>query len=244
MKKIIVFAALSICFFSASAQNFRIGLKGAYNSTWLFNTNSSDKGSNFDYESAFGGSFGLTTRFHFSDEAGVSLDILSTTHNAKFKGEYLGTHYKATDKLSYIDIPVLFHLGQSDGGGYVEIGPQFSFLNGAEEDYTIDVPTYTGRDVERDFNSTNIAAVLGFGYDFYLADNLFLDAGLRFVYGLTDATKEFTELEFISADRSAASISAHHDSDGNFNYVATHRAYGGLNLGLTYTMGSSSRHRN
>jgi len=246
MKRILVFAILCLLFTSAGAQQFRFGLKGAYNSTWLFNNNTSDKGDDLDNASAFGGSFGLTTRFHFSEEAGVSVDILSTTHNAKFEGkDLLGLTFTATDRLKYLDIPVLFHLGQSDGGGYVEIGPQFSFLTGAEEDYASEAPgSYTGRDVERDFNGTDIAAVLGFGYDFYLADNLYLDAGLRFVYGLTDATKEFSEPEFDSSNRSVASSSAHEDAKGAFNYEASHRAYGGLNLALTYTMGRASRHRN
>ena len=247
MKRILVLAMLSMLFYSAGAQQFRFGLKGAYNSTWLFNTNTSDKGDALDNASAFGSSFGLTTCFHFSDEAGVSVDLLFTTHNAKFEGKNgLNIPFEATDKLSYIDIPVLFHLGQSDGGGWVEIGPQFSFLNGAEEEYTIDVAgaSYTGRDVERDFNGTDIAGVLGFGYDFYLADNIYVAAGLRFAYGLTDATKEFAETELISSDRSVASESAHYDADGKYSYKASHRAYGGLNLAITYTMGRASRHRN
>ena len=249
MKKIIVVITVSICFFSASAQEFRIGLKGAYNSTWLFNSNTSDQGELIDNASAFGSSFGLTMLYHFTDESAVSVDILMSTHNAKFEGAepISSKHYEATDKLSYIDIPVLFHLGASDGGGYVEIGPQFSFLTGAKEDYTLsDVPSaaYSDRDVERDFNSMNIAAVLGFGYNFYLTDNLFLDAGLRFAYGLGDATVEFSETELTDADRSIASMSAHTDSDFDFNYVASHRAYGGLNLSLTYSFGQFSRHRN
>ena len=249
MKKIIVFATLSIFCFSASAQEFRLGLKGAYNSTWLFNTNTSDQGELIDNASAFGSSFGLTMLYHFTDESAVSVDILMSTHNAKFEGTdpFSLTTYEATDKLSYIDIPVLFHLGASDGGGYVEIGPQFSFLTGAKEDYTLtDVPSaaYSDRDVERDFNSMNIAAVLGFGYNFYLTDNLFLDAGLRFAYGLGDATVEFSKTELADADRSIASLSAHYDADQEFNYVASHRAYGGLNLSLTYSFGQYSRRRN
>ena len=135
MKKISTVLFISCVFFiSASAQEFRVGGKFAYNSTWLFNTNVSDKGDIIDNASAFGTSFGLTTTFYFSEEAGVSVDLLFSKHNAKFKGSDGVNTGEATEKMSYTDIPVLFHLGASDGGGYVEVGPQFSFLSGVKED--------------------------------------------------------------------------------------------------------------
>ena len=80
----------------------------------------------------------------------------------------------------------------------------------------------------------HIAAILGFGYEFDLSDNWFINAGLRFAYSINDETKEFSEKDLNSVDRSEISDNAHYDATGNFKYVATHRAFGGLNVGIIY----------
>ena len=236
------FAFLLACTFAlgATAQNrmaingqvFRFGLKGVYNSTWLFNNNISDRGDEVDNKAGFGTAFGLTTAYNFTDESGIVIDLLFTSHKAEFEsGDGAST---LTENMSYIDIPVLFRLGPPDGGGYVEVGPMISFLSGVEEDADNALLSYSGKDVSDDFSGTAFSAVLGFGYDFQVGQNFLITAGLRFAYGFSDATTEYTEPELDTEANSLMSLLTHYDAENNFNYSPTHRAFGGLNIGILY----------
>lgn len=244
MKKISIALLLTLSIVAAKAQDFRIGAKGFFNSTWLFNNNISDAGDNIDYASTFGASFGVTSILYFNQNVGVSLDVLYASNNQKLEGKLLGTDYESTVKVKYIDIPILLRMS-SEGGAYVEIGPQISLLAGAKEDFAFSpsVPglDYTDRDVKKYFNSIGLAPVLGFGVDVQASDNMFINIGLRFGYGVTDATKKLTEDE-LAADGTAGTASyfgasAHTDAQGNYNYHKTNRAFGGFSVGVIYKPG-------
>ncbi|MEP7264913.1 MAG: hypothetical protein ABI772_10465, partial [Bacteroidota bacterium] len=58
-----------------------------------------------------------------------------------------------------------------------------------------------------------VSAVLGFGYDIALSDQLHLAPGLRFAWGLSDVGKE---------------------ADGEVGYEPTNAAVGGIQVSLTY----------
>jgi hypothetical protein len=231
MKKKLLVLLFCAAVSGAYAQNIRFGGKFMYSSTWLFNNNISDKGEEINYASAFGTSFGLTGLMYFNEKMGVSADILMTTHNGKYTLN--SGAEKATDKLSYVDIPILFHIGNSEQpGGYVEIGPQFSFLTGAKE--TID-NYHTDFDIKNNLNSFNLAGVLGFGYTIGLSDNWFCDLGIRLAYGFSDVTKEYTLDEAQAlVEPSGLTAEAHTAADGSFSYQKTTRAYGGINIGIVY----------
>jgi outer membrane protein W len=242
MKKIFSAALLLLTVSAVSAQDFRIGAKGTFNSTWLFNNNISDQGNIVDYASTFGASFGLTTMLYFTENVGVSLDLLYASNNQNLEGDFgQGASYETTTRAKYLDIPVLLRISSS-GGPYVEIGPQVSLLMGAAEDFTFSpaLPTdYKDRDVKDYFNSIGLAAMLGFGVDIEASDNWFVNIGLRFGYGITDATvkRSENELDNISDNqRSWFGDLAHVDAEGDYNYHKTNRAFGGFTLGVIYKL--------
>ncbi len=259
MKKLILVVALAAITFGAQAQGkMRIGLKGAFNSTWLFNKNVSDQGFALDYAPTTGGSFGATFNYMLSESYSVDVNLLISGHNEKYDLN-LGTEANpiagtVEDKLKYIDIPVLFKLGNGHSA-YFEVGPQLSFLSSASETKSNDKigsVNYVKKDFKKDFSGFGLSGVLGFGADIKLTDELGLNVGLRLGYMFTDATveKNSTDVKTLSAnpksnsfDSNAAadniSLNAtfnHTTSDNKFDYKPTTRAWAGLNIGLTYML--------
>lgn len=240
MRKLLLTMALVTVAFTAEAQQFKVGLGGGVNSTWLLNKNISDQGEAIDYATTFGGAFGLKTQYFFNEKMGIELGILYSGHNQKYETNEEGFGLEVKTKLSYVDIPVLFHYG-SGKGFYFEIGPQFSFLTGAkDEDLAfsfggVNIPLET-TDVKDSFNKTNVALVLGAGMDIPVSDFLTVTAGLRFGYGFTDVTKDYTN-DLITNDELSLSITtleAHYNSDRDLDYKPTKRIFGGIHVGVLY----------
>ena len=247
MKKALLTIAVAAAAFTAQAQDFRLGLGGGINTTWLANTNVSDAGDELDFAVTFGGSVGLEGIYSFSEKAGVSIGFLSSGHNQKYEGEISsGTTTETWEsklKMRYLDIPILFRL-TSASGTYFELGPQIGILTSAKEDgeNSSGLVNYEDRDVKGSLNGTNVAAILGFGVDIEASENIIVTAGLRLGYGFTDVTKEYTTSEFaaLNDEEVAGATSAAHVNDkGDFSYEATNRVFGGLHLGVSYKFGSA-----
>jgi hypothetical protein len=249
MKRILIVLLLGAFVTSVQAQEgSRLGVKGAFNATWLFNKNVSDKNASLDYASSFGSSFGLQFISMLSDQFGVSAEVLVSSHNQKYDGEFDDSSSFTNEvNLTYIDIPLLFRVA-SEKGPYFEIGPQLSLLSGAKE--TIDftpgtIGDYSDKDFKDDFNSFGISGVLGFGIDISLTEKLILSPGLRFAYMFTDATTEYSAAEYnklSDEEKLSANAAANHiegsgnlfDPNNKFNYAKTNRATGGLHVSLSY----------
>ena len=255
MKKLILVAALAAITFGAQAQGeITIGLKGAFNYTGLFNNNVSDQGYELDYAPSTGGSFGASFNYRLAEKSSLDVNILISGQNQKYDLNY-GTEAKPSPgtvetKLKYIDIPVLFKMGNGNGA-YFEIGPQLSFLSSAKEtatraDITSNDFNYTNKDVKNDFNGFGLSGVIGFGADFELNDQLGLTAGIRLGYMLTDATTEYTQAEATALkakDNLSFNANFNHNTtflgkgaNNVFEYQKTMRAWAGLNIGLTYKL--------
>jgi hypothetical protein len=129
---------------------------------------------------------------------------------------------------------LLFRL-TSTSGTYFEIGPQFGFLSTVEEDFE---PTtgigYEGLDTKDIYNSTNIAAIIGFGVDIDVTEKIFITTGIRLGYGITDITEENAVYTYL---RGPSGWAQREDSFGALDYSATNRVFGGLNLGVSYKFG-------
>jgi len=244
MKKISILLLLTAMVITVSAQEMRIGLLGGINSTWLFNKNISDAGNRVDYASTFGGSLGVNGVYQFSENSGISIGFLYAGHNQAYEGDVEGG--PSTENrlmLRYLDIPILLRL-TSASGPYFEIGPQISLLMGATEDFTLTPgnkdDNYSGKDFKDNFNGSNIAIALGFGIDIEASETVVVTTGLRFGYGLTDVTKEFTENEIIALDvtdkLSEVLNNSHTTQNNSFKYEKTSRAFGGLMIGIAYRL--------
>jgi opacity protein-like surface antigen len=246
MKKALLTVVVILAALSVQAQSFRIGVSGGVYSTWLMNKNVFDQDDRLDIASSFGGRFGIDAIYAFNDKAGLSVGFnFISGHNQKYTGEDKNYDYDYKTKLRYLDVPILFRL-TSSGGTYFEIGPQIGLLMSAEEDYENSISpssNYSGQNVKDGFNSTNIAALIGFGVDIDVTENLYITTGIRLGYGFTDVTKEFSidddldvELPNENADY-LTTISAHIDDDQQFNYEKTSRVFGGLHIGVSYKFG-------
>ncbi len=247
MKKIIIICIASLIAINANAQFalWHYGIIGGPSSTWLLNSNASNIGAQLNYKSTISGGFGVSLTRNFVEKIGVKLDLIYSMHNQKY-GADVATNgsvipYEAETKLSYLDIPIMLHVGKSNGF-YFEVGPQFGFLMGAKDDMTFTDATYsaanwTDKDRKADFNSMNIAADIGFGYNFSVVKLLSIDIGLRFGYGLTDVTKQFTESDMATNDHGFTSNVAHYNSwienASTFGYTSTSRLFGSLLIGAT-----------
>ena len=253
MKKFLLALVLVCGCLSLQAQDaMRIGVKGAFNSTWMFNNNVSDVGPSLDYASTFGSSFGVQFIYNWSESYGIETELLYTGFNQKYDlnlgNDKNPINFSVEDNIKYLDIPVLFRMS-SPKGPYFEIGPQASLLMGAKESFKGEISSnndYSKRDFKSDFKGFGLSGILGFGVDIKLDDNVFLNTGLRFGYTFTDATTEYTKLqmeEMSSTNPSSVSINAgfnhtstENDKNGNpiFDYQKSHRAWAGLNLGVQF----------
>jgi Outer membrane protein beta-barrel domain len=211
MKRIFLVLGLVAAITSAEAQKLRVGIEGAYNSTWLFNKNVSDAGEELDYASTFGYQVGATVIYDFKEGVGISTGILMGTVNQKYTNfkNNPALKYESQTMLTYIDVPLLFRI-TSPKGPYFEIGPQFSFISKAETEGKTST-----QDIKDEVNSVNISAQIGFGYDIKASEKLTIGLGLRFGYGLTDAGKE---------------------PDNAVGYEKTNTAVGGFRVGLNYAL--------
>lgn len=245
MKKILAIAVIMASLSSAQAQEgIRLGAKGSFFSTWLFNKNVSDQNASLDYVSTFSPTFGVQAIFMFKETYGMSAEIIYASHKQKYDG-YVGNEnntFTNEIKLSYIDIPILFRVS-SEKGPFFEIGPQVSLLTGAKETFELansSAFNYSDKDVKDDFAGFGVAGILGFGIDIKLTDMINLTTGLRFGYMFTDATTEYTEAEASDlSDKDLLSLvsSASHTNDKDkFEYQKSSRAFGGLQLGIQFML--------
>ncbi len=232
MKKVLIILFTVSTVLSAQAQEFRLGLGGGFNSTWLANTNVSDQGDELDFAVTFGGSVGIEGIYSFNEKTGISMALLFSGHNQKYEGKFGNTTYETKVMMRYLDIPILFRL-TSPSGTYFEIGPQFGFLTKAEEEFD----GGSTEDIKDGFASSNIAGVLGFGVDIDASEHIIITTGLRLGYGFTDVTNEYssaTELNNTSDNIGTPTYMAHFDNKNKFGYEKTSRIFGGLKLGVTY----------
>jgi hypothetical protein len=245
IKKIAVLSLLLCSVQLVQAQEgIRLGVKGSYMSTWLFNNNISDAGDYLNYAPAYSGAFGVQAIYMFSDAYGISVDLNYAGQNSKYEDSE-SQEYLTELKLRYIDLPVLFR-ASSEKGPYFEIGPQFSFLAGAKESYTDKVDasnSYSDKDFKDNFAGFGLSAVLGFGVDIKLTEMINLTTGLRFGYQFTDATNEYTLDEAGAAlanDQLSSVALASHFVEANplkaFDYTKSNRVFGGLQLGLQFNL--------
>ena len=224
MKKIILSALLLTSLNLYSQISIEGGVKGSYNSTWLFNKNISDQGTEQDYAAGWGSNYGLGAAVYFGP-IGLGVEFLRGTHTGGFAGYFAGK-YSSNVKLNVNQIPLLLKL-KSKNGAYIELGAQVNSISKAT--YTFD---YTDSDI---FDGTNdetsnysksfTSAVLGFGANVKLskAIPLGLHAGIRLQYGFSDA-KGVDALGFNLDNKIVYPT-----------YEKTNAVSGGLMIGLNYT---------
>ncbi|MDN3723420.1 porin family protein [Aequorivita sp. SDUM287046] len=164
MKKlIVVFITLFIGTVSFS-QELDLGIKAGVNFANISDVN--------DLSSKTGFQAGVFAGIKFSEKIGIQADVLYSQQGAEFDaGKF---------DLNYINVPIVlkYYLVQ---GLNIQAGPQFGFI--IDDDIYTD--TFGTNSIEANAEKSEVAAVVGAGYDFPFGVRL--DA--RYNFGLTDVSK-------------------------------------------------------
>lgn len=154
---------------------FDTGIKVQYGAAGLLNSAISDSdvySPKIGRGLSYGGKIGINFAYN-----GIAIDVMKSSLTQDFNKD--ANHYSTID-YSGLDIYVLFR--NAKNLGYFEIGPKLAL---------IDKVTHTTdggeTNVTANYESKNIAAVLGFGANILGNDGRFSGIlGVRFEYGITD----------------------------------------------------------
>ncbi len=166
-----------------------VGMKAGFGPTFIVNNNVwNDKkvGNLLSYGNMLGGRLG----FNFNEYHQILTDVMKSTCKQKFS-------IKASDSLTYkkeiqfstLDISFLYR-SHTDGGGYIEVGPQYSMVKAASQ--TIQLPSSDLPEVNvlDYYNKKYYAVVFGFGANFMGGNNFSILLGARMAYGLNDLVND------------------------------------------------------
>lgn len=209
---------LSLAITTATAQkdkHFEIGLQGGYGSTWIINQSNYGL-PEMDYDYFFGPGYNFQVGYNFNSIIGVFAEIGSVTIGQKYFDTWAGNEYgflwtgdadiERKVELNYLSVPVFFKYsyGESRARFRLLVGPEFLFMQKAEQEYTYDGNDMAGeremlnpisgelfdpaaKDITDRYNDMDVAVTLDLGADIFIIEEmLYLSVAGRFSYGLTD----------------------------------------------------------
>lgn len=208
-----------------SQKSFQLTAAGAGQNTWMFNKDDSDEGESLDYQPTFGAAFGVKAGYFFNESIGIESGFIFSQQGQNYKHQIETRSGKETyfsgRSLTYYKIPLLLHFrSQPSETAYftATLGPQISLLGDFSQ--TADEGFFQNAWGEKkDYSSTTMDVVLGFGPGFSLSRNIKLDVQFRFDYSFSDAEDK--------------------DEGWSDDRASTNNVTGGLQLGFTYGFGGS-----
>ena len=233
-------------------KHFEIGAQFGYGSHWIINQNNYGL-PELDYDYFWGSGYNFQAGYNFNQDMGIFVEIGVTNQGQKYKDDNY-THavdgltirfddVKRNIDLKYLNVPIFFKYSVGEGVGRFRllVGPQFSFLQGAEQTYVgdgtdfADIPSYQNwemsngkivnvgeKEIEDRYNTMDISFVLDLGADIYVMDEiLYLSAAARMYYGFMDINASDYQVK---------------NSDNN--YDPSHNAGVGFYFGVHYIIGS------
>jgi long-subunit fatty acid transport protein len=189
MKKIFLTAAAVFAFSFANAQDVKFGAKAGLNISSI----TGDTDGFGDISSKVGFQVGGFAEIKVSDKFAIQPELLYSAQGAKAKISEEGVSIKGTQKLAYLNIPVMAKYYVTEGFS-LEAGPQLGFLLSAEQEATV---SFEGESVtdsadnKEDFNSIDFGFNLGAGYD--VTENINL--GVRYSIGLSNILKDSGDIK-------------------------------------------------
>jgi len=180
---------LIVISFSSYAQGrFRVGFKGGYGLTMLYNDNYYKDGS-VTNELSTGGTFGASVGFNAARyNWGVTLGLFIRQYQQRWKAD----SWHSITKLNYFEAPFLFRLRPAGNkvtkkftyaGPYFEIGVQPGFLL---KDAQVISDTNGIVLPDQTYESFNLSGVIGIGYHQVGVEKWAVTHGIRLTYGLVD----------------------------------------------------------
>jgi len=237
MKKVVFISLLCIITsnFLYAQKGYGGGLNFAYNITMILNQNTYGD-AELDYVNTFHPAIGLQGFYNMSDNFGVWLEINKVTMGQKY--EDIPKALNREIKMNYLAIPIMAKYTSAGDMArfHFMIGPELAFLTKATQVYQKNASTYPGDKINLDGIHFDRAAenikdryikmdfMLAFdiGADISITDYLIINAGIRGNYGFRDINAEAYRLK---------------NKDGAGTYSASHNAYGGLQVGVSYFFG-------
>jgi outer membrane protein W len=147
--------------------------------------------------------------YSFHEHFGAGLDVLYSMEGVKFENDIPvnGTSVKFTNttRLDYLRIPVqAFVFFGQHGNAFrpkLSLGPCLGFLlsaeNKVENEATSDEETI---DIKDNFKSTDFGAIVGAGFNYRLAESVWLNTDLRYYIGATELQEDEEQAEENDAD--------------------------------------------
>lgn len=219
-------------------KHFEVGFQGGYGTHWIINQNNYGF-QEMDYEYSWGGGWNIQAGYNFTGKLGIFTEVGMLNQGQDYSDQtILGqpADVQRSIKTKYLNVPLFFKYSAGVNKTYFRmlVGPQFCFLQSAEQTYTIDGVSMEGQielenkegvpfdpaasDIKDRFNSLDVAFVIDLGVDiFVMEDILYLSAGARMFYGFTDINASAYQME---------------NYDGN--YEASHNAGGTIYAGIHY----------
>ncbi len=243
MKKylVIVTAVIMISSLNSFGQKGKeliFGVGGAITSVWIQNQNFYGE-PEIDYGPKMGYAFTFNFGYNFTEKISVVAEFQYSAQGQKYDGKQSFDGHKYDTKrsidLQYFNIPVFakYSFGTGNAKFRFMIGPQFSFLNEATQNYTRDGKTIgttktdlngksfvtDAKNIKDRFVNTDISIAIDLGADIYLSKKFFINAGFRVNYGFKDINDPAYRLN---------------DIDGE--YSPSHNAWAGLYVGINYIL--------
>ncbi len=181
MKKIILTVAAVFAFGFVNAQDVKFGVKGGVN---LANFGGDAEGT----DAKIGFNVGGFAEIKVSDKFAIQPELLYSVQGAKSSESGSGYSYEYKENLSYINIPVMAKYYVADKFS-LEAGPQVGFLISAKSKYDVTsggVNATGTEDSKDDYNTLDLGANFGAGYDF--TENV--SVGVRYNLGLSNIAKD------------------------------------------------------
>lgn len=176
-------ASLMITHSAHSQEGFQMGAQWIGQMTWLLNQDDQTN-DQFEYVNTYRSAFGVTGQYGFSDNFGIGLDVLYSFQGQRFKlsGE------ERFKELEYLKIPLTFVYNYNANSSLMfiyKLGPQVGILAQASlsDEDGMDIVG----DQESAYMNMEFGVVASVGLGVKLMDRLYLDAAVRYDYGLTNA---------------------------------------------------------
>lgn len=162
---------------------FDIGAKGGYGLTLLLNKNIFDD-KHVVSELSFAPSFGGRLGGNFNEQHSLNVEVLYSVFNQAYSIKTDSLTWNKSISFTSLDLALLYR--NFVQGSYVEIGPEFAFINKATENNS----RADNKDILKEFVPNYFAGVFGFGANFLGNDNVGILAGLRATYCFTDVISD------------------------------------------------------
>lgn len=192
MTKILSRIAVALLLFftvslSHAQQWFDVAAKGSIGANILYNKNFFAT-NNITTLMGLGNSYGVSLGYNLSPQHKVSLEGLSSTFKQEFAYDLRFDHPNSELQLNNYDFLLLYR--KSSDVSYLEVGPQYSLIHKTDVTYAPVTGKVQELESKNYLRSSYISMVVGFGGYYSLADNLTLEVGGRFKFGLNDVISD------------------------------------------------------